>query len=329
MSPAMSTKDKLLMYLKEGKGTWFSGEFLGHKLTISRSAIWKHICTLKEEGYIIESSRKKGYLLGRTTDSLLPNEIREGLKTNVFGRRDIVYFKDTDSTNIRAEQLAAEGAPEGTVVIAEKQTQGKGRRGRNWFSPPSEGIYFSIILRPRISPHEAPKLTLMASVAVAETVLSLTQLRVNIKWPNDILINGKKLAGILTEISAEMDRIHYVVIGIGINVNTRTESFPPDIRDRATSILLETGAVYQRVALLRVFLEWLEVYYDMFNVKGFQPIMNRWKQLSDMMGKQISVDLINHTFTGEVLDIDEDGFLLLRDHEGNLRKIISGDITLK
>ncbi|MCX5856016.1 MAG: biotin--[acetyl-CoA-carboxylase] ligase [Deltaproteobacteria bacterium] len=324
----MSTKDQLLMSLKAGKGSWVSGEFLGRNLTISRSAIWKHIRTLKDEGYIIESSRKKGYFLRQMTDSLLPNEIREGLKTNVFGKRDIVYFRDTDSTNIRAEHLAAEGAPEGTVVIAEKQTQGKGRRGRYWFSPSGEGIYASVVLRPRISPHEAPKLTLMASVAVAETILSLTPLRVNIKWPNDILVNGKKLAGILTEISAEMDRIHYVVIGIGVNVNMPCESFPSDIRNLATSILLETGEVSQRITLLRTYLEWLEMYYEMFSVGGFHPIMNRWKQLSDMPGKQIRVDLIDHTHEGVVQDIDEDGFLILKDHEGNLRKIISGDITL-
>jgi BirA family biotin operon repressor/biotin-[acetyl-CoA-carboxylase] ligase len=324
----MSTKDQLLMSLKAEKGSWVSGEFLGRSLTISRSAIWKHVRTLKDEGYIIESSRKKGYLFRQMTDSLLPNEIREGLKTNVFGKCDIAYFGETDSTNIRAEHLAAEGAPEGAVVIAEKQTQGKGRRGRYWFSPSGEGIYASVVLRPRISPHEAPKLTLMASVAVAETILSVTSLRVNIKWPNDIIVNGKKLAGILTEISAEMDRIHYVVIGLGVNVNIRFESFPSDIRNLATSILLETGEVSQRITLLRTYLEWLELYYEMFRVRGFQPIMDRWKQLSDMPGKQIRVDLIDRTHEGVVQDIDEDGFLILKDHEGNLRKIISGDITL-
>jgi BirA family transcriptional regulator, biotin operon repressor / biotin---[acetyl-CoA-carboxylase] ligase len=324
----MSTKDQLLMHLKEGKGTWVSGESLGHRMAISRSAVWKHIRTLKEEGYVVESCRKKGYLLRQATDLLTLTEIQEGLNTNVFGKRDIVCFRDTDSTNVRAEHLANEGAPEGTVVVAETQSQGRGRRGRRWFSPPGEGIYASIILRPRVSPNEAPKLTVMASVAMAVTLLSMMPLGVAIKWPNDILINAKKVAGILTEISAEMDRIHYVIIGLGINVNTPCDVFPPDIRDTATSIFIETGNACSRVKLLRSFLESLESYYETFKREGFDPVMRRWKELTNIIGKQITVDLIDHTYTGVVLDIDDDGFLILRDSGGTLRKIVSGDVTL-
>jgi len=324
----MSTKDQLLMHLKEGKGAWISGEFLGHRMAISRSAVWKHIRTLKEEGYVVESSRKKGYLLRQATDLLTLAEIQEGLNTNVFGKRDIVCLRDTDSTNLRAEHIANEGAPEGTVVIAETQSQGRGRRGRRWFSPPGEGIYVSIILRPRVSPHEAPKLTVMASVAVADTLLSMMPLDVAIKWPNDILINTKKVAGILTEISAEMDRVHYVIIGIGVNVNTPYDVFPPDIRDTATSIFMETGNACPRVKFLRSFLEVLESYYETFKREGFDPVMHRWKELTNVIGKQITVDLIDHAYTGVVLDIDDDGFLLLMDSGGTLRKIVSGDVTL-
>jgi BirA family transcriptional regulator, biotin operon repressor / biotin---[acetyl-CoA-carboxylase] ligase len=324
----MSTKDQLLLYLKEKKGTWVSGEFLGQRLAISRTAIWKQVTALKEEGYIIESFPKKGYILRESTDSLLENEVLEGLNTNLFGKNGIFHFHETDSTNIRAEQYANEGTPEGAVVIAECQTSGRGRRGRTWFSPVGEGIYVSVILRPKISPNEAPKLTLMASVAAAETVLSLVPIDVAIKWPNDILIRGRKAAGILTEMSSEMDRIHYVIIGIGVNVNTPAESFPPEIRDKATSLLIETGRSFPRAPVLRKYLELLEEQYETFKTHGFDPVMKRWKELTDIIGKRISVDVIDTIFTGYVQDISEDGFLILKDEEkGTLRRIISGDVS--
>ena len=324
----MSTKQQLLIYLKKHKGDWVSGESLAHTMAVSRAAIWKHVCNLREEGYVIESSRKRGYILRQASDLLLADEIQEGLNTSTFGKRGIVYFSETDSTNIRAKVIANDGAHEGTVVVAEKQTHGRGRRGRRWFSPPDDGIYTSIILRPLLPPNEAPKLTLLASVAVAEALISMTSLDVNIKWPNDILINGRKIAGILTEISTEMDRIDYVVIGVGLNVNTLCESFPSDIRDRATSILMETGKPFPRIALLRAYLEWLEIYYETFKTKGFQPVMNRWKNLADIIGRRISVDMIDRVSTGEVLDVDKNGFLILRNNKGAIERIISGDVTL-
>ncbi len=324
----MSTKQQLLIYLKEGKGTWISGEFLAHKMAISRSAVWKHIGSLKDDGYVIESSRKKGYLLRQTSDLLLADEIREGLTTNVLGKGKIIHFAETDSTNIRAKYLANEGAPEGTVVVAEKQTQGKGRRGRTWFSPPGEGIYASIILRPPISPNEAPKLTLMTAVALAEALLSLTSLKVRIKWPNDILVKGRKVAGILTEISTEMDRIDYVIIGVGVNVNTPREGLSPDIAQLATSVYMETGKAFPRIVLLRAFLQWLEIYYEAFKTKGFDPILSRWKHLADIIGRRISVDLMDIVRVGKVLDVDKDGFLILQDRKGAIERIISGDVTL-
>jgi len=328
MNRAMSTKDQLLIGLKRRKGAWISGEALAQEMAISRSAVWKHICALKDEGYVVESSRKKGYLLRELSSLLLPNEIQEGLNTNVFGKRKIAYFTQTDSTNLRAKDLAHEGAPEGTVVVAEKQIQGRGRRGRSWFSPLGEGIYASIIMRPLISPNEAPGLTLMASVAVAEAIQTLTSLNVHIKWPNDIMIYGRKVAGILTEISTEMDRVDYVIVGLGMNVNISHENFPPDLRDKATSILMETGKTFPRVTLLRAYLEEHEKYYELFTLNGFGPVLNRWKQLADIIGRRITVDLMEHRYTGEVLDIDREGFLILRDHEGRMQRIISGDVTL-
>ena len=323
----MSTRDQLLSYLKERKGEWISGESLSNKIAVSRAAIWKHIRTLREEGYHIESSTNKGYSLQKVSEMLLPREIREGLETKVFGKSDIVYFKETDSTNTRAKELATQGAPEGTLVVSEAQTEGRGRKGRDWFSPPGSGVYVSLILRPTVPPSEAPKITLLTAVVMAETLLSLTQLRVRIKWPNDILVNGKKIAGILTEMSTDMDAIDYVVVGLGLNVDT--PRFPHDIREKATSIFIETGTHFSRVKLIKAYLKWYEQYYQIFKGIGFDPILKRWKELADIIGKRIVVEMIDQTLTGEVQDIDSDGFLVLRDEEGKSIRIVSGDITLR
>ena len=324
----MSTKNRLLSYLKEEKGNWISGELLSNKLAVSRTAIWKHIRKLKEEGYVIESSPKKGYLLSKISDLLLVNEIEEGLDTKVFGKGNIVYFKETDSTNIRAKDLAAKGAPEGTVVVAEKQTKGRGRRGRSWFSPSGDGIYASLILRPTMSPAETPRITLMTAVAMAEALLSLTQLKIRIKWPNDILVNGKKIAGILTEISTEMDGVDYIIVGLGLNVNTPPESFPEEVREIATSIFIETGSEFPRAPLIREYLRRYEKYYEMFKKRGFESIMQRWKELADIAGQQIMVDVLGEKYIGEVLDVDNDGVLILRDNKGNTHRIFSGDVQI-
>ncbi len=322
----MSTKDQLLLYLKEGKGDWVSGEALSNKIAVSRSAVWKHICKLREEGYVIESSPKKGYLLRKAPDLLLPNEIREGLETRVFGKRDIIYFTETDSTNTRAKDLAVRGAPEGTLVISERQTKGRGRKGRSWFSPSQGGIYISLILKPSISPSEAPKITLLTAVVVAEALRSLTGLSAIIKWPNDILIDGKKVAGILTEMSTEMDTIDHIVVGLGLNVNT--PDFPDDIREKATSLFIETGKHFPRVRFIQEYLKWYEEYYEIFKRTGFEPIIKRWKELTNIIGKRITVEMISKKYSGEVQDIDKDGVLILKDNTGKSHRIIFGDVTL-
>ncbi len=322
----MSTKDQLLLYLKERKGDWVSGEALSNKIAVSRSAVWKHICKLREEGYVIESSPKKGYLLRKAPDLLLPNEIREGLETKVFGKRDIVYFTETDSTNTRAKDLASKGALEGTLVISERQTKGRGRKGRSWFSPSQGGIYTSLILKPSISPSEAPKITLLTAVVVAEALRSLTGLSAIIKWPNDILIDGKKVAGILTEMSTEMDAIDHIVVGLGLNVNT--PDFPDDIREKATSLFIETGKHFPRVRFIQEYLKWYEEYYEIFKRTGFEPIIKRWKELTNIIGKRITVEMISKKYSGEVQDIDKDGVLILKDNTGKSHRIIFGDVTL-
>lgn len=321
-----TTRDKLLLYLKENRGNWVSGEWLGRRLAVSRTAINKHIRHLQKIGYPIDTSTKKGYSLGAPSDLLLPDEIREGLATRVFGAEDIVHLTETDSTNLRAKELAAGGATEGTIVVAERQTGGRGRKGRSWFSPEGS-IYMSFILRPRMPPSEAPGITLMTGAAAAEALLLLTQLDARIKWPNDILVGGRKIAGILTEISSDMDRIDYVVVGIGINVNIPKENLGDDIKETATSVLIETGGPLARPRLIRAFLEQFEIYYGIIQDQGFEPIRKRWKELSDIAGRRTMVEMIGKTLTGQVVDIDTDGVLLLTDDLGKHHRIVSGDIT--
>ena len=326
-TPSKKTREVLLNYLKEGPGRWISGQFLGERLAMTRSAVWKQVGALKEEGYVIESSSRKGYRLCEVPDLLLIREIRDGLATHTLGQTEARYYRQTDSTNLRAKALATQGAPEGTLVVAEEQTQGRGRRDRSWFSPPQQGIYASLILRPSIPPNEAPRMTLLSSVAAAEALLALTSLDVKIKWPNDILVNSMKIAGILTEISTGMDTVDYMIVGLGLNVNIPADCFPREIRHQATSILAETGAPFPRVVLLRRYLEYYESYYDIFKIKGFDPVMNRWKSLTNMMGRRIMVQMVGRQHVGEVFDFDQDGFLILRDDRGESIRIFSGDVT--
>ena len=320
----MSTKESLLRHLKENKGTWISGEMLSRRIGITRSAVWKNINKLREEGYGIESSPRRGYSLSKISEMLLPNEIREGLDTEVFGRGEIIHFRETDSTNARAKELAVQGAREGTLIVSESQTKGRGRKGRAWFSPSEAGIYASLILRPDMLPSEAPRITFLTAVSAAETLLALTSLEVAIKWPNDILVKNKKIAGILTEISAEMDAIDYMVVGLGMNVNNRR--LPDDIEEKATSIFIETGNRFPKVKIVREYLRQQEKYCRILRDSGFEPILRRWKELSNTIGKRTVVEMINKRYTGVVQDVDQEGVLILQDKNGVFHRILSGDV---
>ena len=320
----MSIKDKLLVCLKECKGDFVSGESLSHKLGVTRSAIWKNISKLRDEGYLIESFPRKGYCLSRISEMLLPNEIREGLETEVFGRGEIIHFREIDSTNAKAKELADQGAPEGTLVVSETQTKGRGRKGRTWFSPSEAGIYASLILRPNMPPNEAPRITFVTAVSAAETLLALTSLEVTIKWPNDILVKNKKIAGILTEISAEMDVIDYMVVGLGMNVNNQHLS--DDIKEIATSILIETGKRFSKAGIVKEFLRRQEKYCRILRNYGFDPILTRWKELTNTIGKRIRVEMMDRRYTGVVRDVDQEGVLILQDEKGVFHRILSGDV---
>jgi BirA family biotin operon repressor/biotin-[acetyl-CoA-carboxylase] ligase len=321
-------RECLLHHLKEGRGSWVSGQFLSERMAMTRSAVWKQVGALKADGYVIESSTRKGYRLVGVPDLLRIEEVRDGLTTRVLGRMEVRHFRETDSTNTRARELAQRGAPEGTLVVAEGQTGGRGRRERNWFSPPFLGIYASVVLRPAIPAGEAPRLALLAAVAAAEAVREETGLDAAIKWPNDILAGGRKIAGILLEMATDMDAVDYVVVGTGINVNIPAEGFPEELRSLATSVLAETGCPVPRLRLLRRLLGSLESWYDRFRADGFAPVLERWKSLSGIAGRRVVVHVPGRDLAGVVADVDENGFLLLRDDEGRERRIFSGDVTL-
>lgn len=321
----MTVRDVILEILKAHQDDWASGEELSVRLKMSRAAVWKHIAKLRNDGYEIEASTRKGYQLKSAPSLLLPAEIRDGLKTSVWGKRDIVYHPETASTNTDAKVLATQGAPEGTIIIAERQTRGRGRLGRTWFSPRSQGIYISFIIRPRLSLQAAPILTPLAAVVAAEALAEETGLEVFLKWPNDIMVSGKKIGGILTEIGSEMDRVDFAVVGLGLNVHIW--GFPDDLEGKATSIALETSRRISRAGLVRGCLGKLETVYEQQKRSGSGPLLTRYKKLTAVVGKEATLDSGGHRFSGRVCDLDEHGALLVEDGEGKTTRVVSGDIN--
>jgi BirA family biotin operon repressor/biotin-[acetyl-CoA-carboxylase] ligase len=318
-------KREILERLRNGEPV--SGEELGRAIGISRTAVWKHINELKSEGYVIDSVPSKGYCFVSAPDALLPEEIRAGLKTQVMGR-DIAYQRETPSTQEIAKALAAQGVAEGTIVVAETQSKGRGRVGRQWSSPQG-GVYFSIILRPDMKPSEALRLPLVAGVAVAQAIKRNTKLTPKLKWPNDIMLGSKKIGGILTEMNAEMDRLDWVIVGIGLNVNTPHESFPEEVEGVATSLMEAGGKNILRVKLLQDILFEFESLYDELAKSGFETIRMKWKALSNTIGANVVVNMPTEKVTGKAMDIDSDGALILKKEDGSLEKIIAGVVSLR
>lgn len=320
-------RSNILAVLRSAGGAYVSGEEIAKALKVSRTAVWKHIHELRQAGYAIESHSRSGYCLRETPDLLLPNEIKNGLETKVLGW-EIRYYKDVQSTNNAAKELAAQGAAEGTIVVSEAQNSGRGRLSRGWYSPAQKGIWFSVILRPAFLPQEAPKCTLLAAVAIVKAVKKVSGLAVGIKWPNDILHEGKKLVGILTEMSAEMDGINYIVIGAGINVNIGQTEFPEELAGIATSLSIVKGEKLSRVILLQAILAELEALYDQAQRQGFAPILAEWKKYSVTLGQEVNVIGIKETFSGTAVDIDSDGALLVRTAE-ETRRVLAGDVSIR
>jgi BirA family biotin operon repressor/biotin-[acetyl-CoA-carboxylase] ligase len=257
--------------------------------------------------------------------ALSVNELRRGLTANRLGS-NFHYFSEIDSTNRYARQLAENGAREGEIVIAEAQTQGRGRLGRRWQSPPFANIYFSVILRPRLPPAHAPQITLMAAVALAETVASIIAQSATIKWPNDILVGGKKLAGILTEAACDSERLHYVILGIGVNLNYRLAAMPDEIRTRATSIAELIGKSVSRESFLRRLIHDLDRCYGELEEAGFGSLAPRWEAQFGLRGQRVRVELFDQIVTGWARGIDRDGALLVQDDQGRMQRVIAGDV---
>lgn len=321
----VSCQNILLKKLILHKGKYLSGEKISDMLGVSRTAIWKRINNLKKIGYIIDSSPRLGYCLKASPDLLIPEEIWAKAELSFLANK-IFYRSLTDSTNTDAKSIAKD-SPNGTIVIAEEQRKGRGRMGRSWSSPRGSGLWFTIILKPDIPPYKAPKLTLLTSVCIQYAIEKSTGIKTKIKWPNDILINDKKICGILTEISAELDAVNYIIIGIGVNVNNI--DFPVDIRNRATSLRIEKGEKVDRVNLLVNILESFEYFYEKAFNDGFSSILERWRKYSCNLGKQVKIIGRDKSFNGIALDIDEKGALLVKKENGEVAKVLSGDVSLR
>ena len=311
--------------LKEGEV--ISGEELSSLLNVSRTAIWKHIQSLKSLGYRIEALPSQGYRLLSSPDLLIPSEIRSGLTTERLGKR-IICFTETDSTNSILFKLAEDGAEEGTVVIADAQRRGKGRLGREWISPGGVNLYFSMLLKPDILPVEAYQLTFLSAVAVSRAIERTTSLIPRIKWPNDILVNDRKVAGLLNEMSAETEKVNFVVLGIGINLNMKRDQFPVDIRFPASSLLLEGGSEIGRCAFIRTLITELDDLYAVYMKEGDEPVRKEWLVRCDIEGRTVSVSGNDLDFTGVVSRVDETGGLVVRLPDGREEKVFSGDVRI-
>ncbi|MFD0768511.1 biotin--[acetyl-CoA-carboxylase] ligase [Bacillus sp. CGMCC 1.60114] len=321
-------RKQLLEIFSEANGEFLSGQTISEKLGCSRTAVWKHMESLREEGYELEAVRRLGYRIASKPDKVTANEIQLGLQTEFLGRT--VYFEESvTSTQQIAARLAYEGAAEGTVVVAEEQTAGRGRLSRKWYSPKGTGIWMSIILRPTVPIHQAPQLTLLAAVSVAQAIEKCTNLSVGIKWPNDILINGKKVVGILTEMQADPDKINAVIIGIGINVNQKQEHFAEEIQHIATSLAIEAEKTIVRAELMQQIFLQMEKLYKEYLDRGFSVIKLLWESYAVSIGKEITARTMTNTITGIAKGITADGVLILEDHEGVVHHIHSADIEIK
>ena len=315
---------KIIEVLKENRDTFTSGEEISRKLKVSRTAVWKHIQNLRENGYEITAQPHYGYRLEAIPDKLLPDEISYQLKTKLFGKR-IFSYVSTTSTNDIAYMLAEQSMAEGALVLSEKQTKGRGRMGRHWSSPSKGGLYFSLILRPRITPTEAGKITLMASICVAKILRNRFSLDAVIKWPNDVYVGKEKICGILTEMNAEQDGINFIILGIGINLNTDISKLPPG----AVSLYSKTKKRVDRIKFLKLLLCELETYYLKIKNLKFEEGIAEWRNLSMTLGKRIKIKWRSRLIEGQAMDIDHSGALIVRDDFGFSHHVLSGDVMLE
>jgi BirA family biotin operon repressor/biotin-[acetyl-CoA-carboxylase] ligase len=319
-------KERILMELNQNKQDFISGQYLSDRLGISRTAVWKYINSLKKQGYEIEAVPNKGYRLVTSPDVLIPEEVYPLLKTSVLGRK-IIHSEKLASTSTLAKEIAPQ-QQEGTLVIAEEQTGGRGRLGRKWYSPRGGGIWASLILKPRIRPEKAYQLTQVAAVVVVKAIKETTGVSAGIKWPNDIIINGKKVCGILTEMNAEADAVNHIILSIGLNVKPGEGDMPLDLKDKMTFLDVERGFGVSRKGLLAVLLGELEKAYHAFLDKGFETVAADCRRFSVLLGREVRVEQMDRIFQGRAVEITGDGALLVETAEEKM-EVISGDVSVR
>ena len=316
---------QILDFLRKKQG-YISGDQISQRLGVSRQALWKHIQELKEAGYDIVAVPHLGYQLLSSPDRLFAFEVARDLDTQFLGKK-IYYFDSLTSTMHTAMQLAIKGAPEGTLVLAESQTKGKGRLGRVWFSPKYKGLYFSLILRPKVSPHQASIITLLSAVGICEAIKEVAGIDIQIKWPNDLFLAHKKLGGILTELTASMDEVEFVVIGIGLNVNNDKKTLVSGATSLKEQKKDREKENINRIILLQEILRKIETNYLAFRQKGPRPIIEKWRQHNITLGRRVKVYCHKEHIEGEACDIDTDGGLLVRSDSGLMQKVMAGDVV--
>ena len=315
---------QILTHLRNGK-EYVSGDRIAAAMGISRTAVWKYVNSLETLGYKIAKLKGKGYRLTETPDRLYPWEIERHLKTETLGKQ-VIYEDVVDSTNTSAFGLALGGEPEGTCVIAETQKTGKGRLGREWFSPVMKNLYMSVILRPLIPPAQVYPITFLSCLAVDDALTTLTGITPTLKWPNDVLIRGRKVCGTLLELSTEPDMVRFVIVGIGLNINMIESEMNEEIKAKATSLLMETKKPFERALVCGMLLTSLEKYYRLFQKEGAEKICSVWEERADIKGKHLEITQLGESYKGVSEGIDRDGAMLLN-IGGTVRKIIAGDVS--
>ena len=324
----MSLDAQILQALRAAADGTVSGAELSQRLGVSRAAIWAHIEDLRALGYDVEASPHLGYRLLSAPDVLHADDLMSRLAGSQVIGRDIRVFQETTSTSDVIERLARDGVKEGAVVFAESQTKGRGRLGRQWVSPTKAGLWFSVLLRPGLRPHDTTQLVVASATALRRAIETHTGLKAEIKWPNDVLFQGRKLAGILTELSAELDRVKHVVVGIGVNVNLDPGDFPSELRRVATSLKAELGKAVSRPELAVAILRELDLDYERIASGRFAAVADEWEQHCTTLAREVVIRTGQRQLRGRAESLDEDGALLLRTDHGRLERVIGGDVTL-
>lgn len=317
-------EDKILNKLKNAED-YISGEALSSSLNVSRAAIWKHIKNLKSKGYLIDGVSNKGYKLISSPDLINKSDVLSLIRTSIVGK-NIIYFDDIDSTNIKGKELAQKDIEDGSLIIAEKQTLGNGRFNRTWISP-NGGLWFSLVLRPNIPPTEAPKITQIAAASIHKTLKGLN-INSTIKWPNDILVNDKKLCGILAEMKCDMDQVHYLILGVGINVNINEIDFDENIKSTATSLKIQFNKQFNRNEILAEFLTHFEVLYNKFlTTLDLSETISICRAHSSIFGKKAKLITYNNEEIVTCVSLSDAGDLIVKDSAGNEKAVLTGEIS--